>query len=67
MKTETEGDVVTRKVFVKFTETQLNEINAAHMDATLMLEGLTGQVKVIKGSILSMQAAKKERRQKRGC
>jgi hypothetical protein len=37
------------------------------MDATLILEELTEQVKAIKGSILSMQAAKKERRQKRGC
>lgn len=60
MKKEVEGDIVTRKFFFKFTDAQLNEINAAHMDATLMLEKLTEQVEAVRGSLLAMQAQKKE-------
>lgn len=60
MKKEVEGDIVNRKVFVKFTDFQINEINAAHMDATNQLAGLTEQMKVLKGSLLSLQAQAKD-------
>ena len=60
MKKEVEGDIVSRKVFVKFSEAQVNEINAAHMEATNLLAELTEQMKVLKGSLLSLQAQAKE-------
>ncbi len=60
MKKEVEGDIVNRKVFVKFTDFQINEINAAHMDATNQLADLTEQMKVLKGSLLSLQAQAKD-------
>lgn len=60
MKKEIEGDIVSRKVFIKFTDFQINEINAAHMEATNLLAELTEQVKVLKGSLLSLQAQAKE-------
>lgn len=60
MKKEVEGDIVSRKVFIKFTETQANKINAAHMEATNLLADLTEQMKVLKGSLLSLQAQAKD-------
>lgn len=60
MKKEIEGDIVSRRVFVRFTDFQVNEINAAHMEATNQLADLTEQVKVLKGSLLSLQAQAKE-------
>lgn len=60
MKKEVEGDIVNRRIFVKFTDFQVSEINAAYMDASNQLAALAEQTKVLKGTLLSLQAQAKD-------